>query len=54
MDADSFMRLKDSIIDEIDNSTSEPLAKAREICDRLERRDLYSTYKKHGATFEAI
>ena len=48
------MRLRDSIIDEIDDSKSESLAKAREICDRLERRDLYSKYKKHSATFEAI
>lgn len=54
MDADSFMRLRDSIIDEIDDSTSESLAKAREICDRLEKRDLYSKYKKHVVTFEAI
>jgi hypothetical protein len=48
------MRLRDSIIDEIDDSTSESLAKAREICDRLEKRDLYSKYKKHVVTFEAI
>ena len=54
LDADAFMRLRDSIIDEIDDSKSESLAKAREICDRLERRDLYSKYKKHSATFEAI
>jgi hypothetical protein len=48
------MRLIDSIINEIDDSESESLAKAKAICDRLERRDLYSKYKKHGATFEAI
>ena len=41
-DPASFVRLTDSIIDEIDNSLCSGLEHAREILDRLKRRDFYT------------